>query len=384
MNHLTLSPTLVRWALDRSGLTAEGLRSKLKDIDAWVAGTRGPTLSQLQDFAHRTHTPLGYFFLSEPPVEALPIPDFRTLSDTRPRRPSPELLETVAAMQERQAWMREQLVEDGADELSFVGEARPDAPAETLAATMRAKLGLANGWATEVKTIDDALRHLRRKAEEIGVLVVANGILGNNTHRPLLVDEFRGFALADRHAPLVFVNNKDGKGAQMFTLAHELAHLWLGRDGISNPDASVTEAGDEIERYCNRVAAEFLVPAADLQAMWPSLADEDDPVGLAAKRFKVSPMVVARRARELRLLTHTEFINFITDYRARIAALPPKAASGGGDFWATQALRVGDRFGAAVVRAAKEGRLLYRDAYRLTGIHGETFNAYAAKLGYRI
>lgn len=382
MDRLAISPTLLRWALERAGLTVEAAREKFPKLEEWLSGEagQGPTMSQLEKFAHRTHTPLGFLFLQAPPEERLPIPDFRTITDNRPRRPSPELMETVAAMQERQAWVKDELVTDGVAPLDFVGSVESGVTFEAIAASMRRKLGLEDGWAAEVKTIEDALRHLRKQAEAAGIFVMANGVVGNNTHRPLRVEEFRGFALTDRHAPLIFINNADTKGAQMFTFAHELAHLWLGREGLSNPDAAVEDT-DTNERFCNRIAAEFLVPAAKLTALWPTVAETDEPVELLARRFKVSPMVVARTAKELGLLSQTEFVSFIRSYRDKIAALPERAG-GGGDFWLTQGVRVGDRFGRAVVRAAKEGRILYRDAYRLVGIHGKTFDTYATKLGY--
>lgn len=384
MNQLSISPTILQWALERSGLTAESLGEKGSNIGKWLAGESRPTLGQLEKFAHRTHTPLGYFFLTEPPEEKLPIPDFRTVAGGRPQRPSPELLETVATMQERQAWMHEQLAEDGAEPLSFVASASPGMNAGTIASTMRKALGLESGWAAGLKDPAEAIRHVRLRTEKLGVLVMANGVIGNNTSRSLKVEEFRGFALCDDLAPLVFINGKDAKSAQLFTLVHELAHLWLGRDGISNPAESDTEDADEIETLCNRTAAEFLVPAEEFVARWSALRDHDDPAGALARRFKVSVPVIARRAMELGLLSRNEFFNLIADHRRKMATLPPKESDGGGSFWLNQGPRIGERFGSAVVRAAKEGRLLYRDAYRLTDLHGKTFNNYARSLGFRI
>lgn len=384
MNRISIAPSILQWALDRSGLPVDTLREKDSHLDKWLSGSEWPTLSQLEKFAHKTHTPLGYFFLPQPPEEKLPIPDFRTVAGDRPARPSPELLETVATMQERQAWMHDQLIEDGSDPLTFVASATPGMRVVEIASAMRTALGLETGWATSIKGAGDAIRHVRLKAEAIGVMVMANGVVGNNTHRALNVKEFRGFALSDAYAPLVFINGKDAKSAQLFTLVHELAHIWFGRDGLSNPNEANAESDDEIETLCNRIAAEVLVPTAEVLGLWESIHGHDDPVGVIASRFKVSVPVAARRALELRLLSRSEFFSVLEAHRQKMAQVPLKAADGGGSFWSNQGVRIGDRFGAAIVRAAKEGRLLYRDAYRLTDLHGETFNQYARQLGFRI
>ena len=223
---------------------------------------------------------------------------------------------------------------------------------------------------------------LRRAAEAAGILVVINGVVGNNTHQPLNPQEFRGFVLCDAYAPLVFINGADAKSAQMFTLAHELAHLWLGKDGLFNLLDLETSA-DEVEKFCNRVAAEVLIPTAELSDCWPVESRKPEPFQALAKRFKVSPLVAARRALDAGLITRADFFQFIKAYqedeRRRAAKRSP-----GGDFYKTQETRIGRRFGIAVVRAAREGRLLYRDAYRLTGLAGKTFDQYAEGLGFKM
>jgi len=262
--------------------------------------------------------------------------------------------------------------------LGFVGEASPDDPVPGFAARMRDALGIGDAWAVRHATWTAALAALIDLVEQAGILVVSNGIVGNNTHRTLDPEEFRGFVLTDDYAPLVFINTVDGKAAQMFTLAHELAHVWLAQSAAFDL-CDMQPAGVPIEQTCNRVAAEFLVPEAEMLAAWPAARGELRPIDELARRFKVSALVVARRALDLRLIDREGFFEFYADYRddaRRQAAAKPS----GGNFWATQENRIGRRFGEAVVRATQEGRLLYRDAFVLTDLHGDTFARYAARL----
>jgi Zn-dependent peptidase ImmA (M78 family) len=325
---------------------------------------------------------MGFLFLQNPPADALPIRDLRTLGDKPVQRPSPDLLETVQTMQSRQAWMREFLISEGESPLTFVGSAKVGVPAKEVAMDMRRKLGLSGDWARFVNTWTDALSYLREKIEAAGIIIVFNGVVGNSTRRTLKTSEFRGFALCDTYAPLIFINGTDGKAAQMFTVAHELAHIWVGQEGVSNL-TKLYPTENDVEIYCNSVAAEFLVPASELVAAWADVRDNDHPYGDLARRFKVSPIVAARCAADAKLISRDEFFNFYEHYTAQ-ERRSAEARASGGDFWNTQNVRVGYRFGSAVVRAAKEGKLLFRDAYRLTGLHGATFDKYAMNLGYRL
>jgi Zn-dependent peptidase ImmA (M78 family) len=215
--------------------------------------------------------------------------------------------------------------------------------------------------------------------EDAGIVVIVNGVVGNNNHRKLDPDEFRGFVLVDEFAPLVFINGADGKASQMFTLAHELAHVFFGSSAAFDL-REMSPAKDPVELECNRVAAEFLVPQQEVRRIWPSITDDPDRLQSMAKHFKVSALVAARRVLDLRLITKDEFTAFYHEYqndeRRKAARRSP-----GGDFYETQDLRVGRRFAGAVVRATREGNLLYSEAYRLTGLYGKTFDGYAAHLG---
>ncbi len=334
-------------------------------------------MRQLEELSKATSTPLGYFFLPNPPEERLSIPYLRTVEGPGPEKPSPDLLETVQTMERRQAWMREYLVELGTEPLSFIRSADISAKPEELACEMRKTLGLSEDWAADQSRWKDALRYLIERMEDAGILVVVNGIVGNNTHRGLDPLEFRGFVLVDEYAPLVFVNGADGKAAQMFTLAHELAHLWFGSSAAFDL-RDLQPAGDETEQACNRLAAEFLVPAKKMLEFWPSIKQDSERFQSIARHFKVSELVAARRAIDLDLITKAEFLDFYRRYQDKERSVTK--GKDGGDFYATQNLRIGRRFAEAVVRAARESKLLYREAYQLTGLYGDTFEKYAQRI----
>jgi Zn-dependent peptidase ImmA (M78 family)/transcriptional regulator with XRE-family HTH domain len=383
--NVTLEPRILRWARERAGLDESALAKKLgvkkvERVTEWEMTGELPYV-KAELLAQKTYTPFGYLFLKEPPEDKLPIPDFRTLRDAPMRRPSPDLLETVYQMQRRQAWMREFLLEEGEPPLTFVGSVTIQDNPTTAALAMRTALGCAHGWAAQERTWTEALMHLRQKIEEIGVLAVINGVVGNNNRRKLSPDEFRGFALSDSHAALIFINGSDFKAAQMFTLAHELAHLWIGKDGVSNFEALQPRSSD-VEEWCNAAAAEFLVPESEMRAVWPQAQRAGEPYQFLAGRFKVSSLVAARRALALGLVGRQQFFAFYAAYQED-ERRKQRSTKPGGDFWATQNVRVGQRFGAAVVRSAREGRLLYREAYSLTGLSGGTFDRFAEKLGFQ-
>lgn len=378
MSRVAVSRDVLHWAMDRSSLTEADLEPRFPKIREWLTGESLPTLEDLERLAKRTLTPLGFFFLDEPPEERLPIPHFRTVEDTHPARPSPELLQTVWTMQRRQDWLREYLRDNGEKPLPFVGSSAVHDPPVIVADRMRSALALGTEWAAEQPTWEDALKALRGAMEGAGIVVVVNGILGNNTHRKLDVNEFRGFVLVDDYAPLAFVNGADAKAAQMFTLAHELAHIFLGSSAAFDL-RGMQPADDLTEQACNRIAAEFLVPEERLRSVWEAARREDDPFQALARRFKVSEIVAARRALDLRLLTREAFLDFYGRYRDESERRAARR-SRGGDYYNNQYQRVGRRFASAVLQAVKNDDLSYREAFRLTDLYGRKFDEFASRI----
>jgi len=385
MERINIQRELFLWALERCGKTEDALKGKFPKIADWLRGEPYPTLKQLEKFAAATYTPLGYFFLKEPPEDKLPIPDFRTVKG-QPQRPSPNLLDTIYTMQSRREWMREFLLEEGQTPLSFIKSATLNTNPAKVAMAMRNILSLSGGWAKRVRTWTEALRLLRKAIEDAGVMIVINGVVGNNTRRLLDMDEFRGFALVDEYAPLVFINGRDYISAQMFTLIHELSHLWVGYEGVSIFD-KLQPVKTDVEEFCNQVAAEFLVPSDEFnKALGENQRENDyELFQIIARKFKVSPIVAARRALDMKYISKERFFEFYNNYVKGIdrdKKIQKKLKKTGGHFWNTQIVRVGELFGSAVVQATLEGRLLYRDAYRLTGLKGKTFDNYVTQLGF--
>jgi Zn-dependent peptidase ImmA (M78 family) len=379
-------PEVLQWARERASLDISFLARKLNvtagKVVQWET-TGELSLSMAKKLASATRTPLGYLFLAEPLSDKLPIPDFRTVKDAPFTQPSPDLLETIHCMQLRQDWMRDFLTEEGAEKLGFVASATITSDPVDIAHKMRSTLDVTAEWAKSQRTWEDALRHLREKIELSGVLIFLNGVVGNNTRRKLDPQEFRGFALCDEYAPLIFINGTDSKSAKMFTMVHELAHIWLGKNGVSNTATRDFPTIAE-EKFCNAVAAEFLVPQQHLKTLWSQIKNFSEPYLQIAKHFKVSPIVAARRCQDLRLIDKQTFFSFYDAYMAREHKEEMQNKGGGGDFWNTQNVRIGVRFGTAIVIAAKEGKLPFRDAYRLTGLSGSSFETYSKSIGMPI
>ena len=376
---ITLQPEVLKWARERAGFERPELARKLRvspeRVSEWERNGK-ISVAQADRLAQRTHTALGFLYLTEPPAERLPIPDFRTRDDAPP--PSSDLLETIYLMQRRQAWMRDELIEGGAEPLGFIGAYGTDVHPRQVGAAMRDALQLTENWAEQLDAWSDALRHLRHLVDAAGVLVSFNGVVGNNAYRKLDPDEFQGFALVDEYAALIFVNSADFMAAQMFTLAHELAHLFIAQSGISNLEY-LQPPSDETEQFCNKAAAEFLIPEEELRAFWPSARRTNDPYQTIARKFKVSSLVAARRALDLDLIDRDAFLLFYNRIVDRWRRDQQRQGSGG-HFWNSQKWRIGPRFASAIIRAVGEGRLPYREAYNLTGLKGEAFENMPKKM----
>jgi len=364
MNRVPVKPEMLRWARERAGRSLMSLRDQIPNLELWESGEASPTLKQLEGFAKATHTPVGYLFLQEPPVERVPIPDFRTVGNEHLDRPSPDLLETIYICQQRQNWYRDFARTVGEEPLPFVGSVGIASDVETTAASIRRALGFNLEERRQIPTWAEALRRFIQQADALGVLVMVSGVVGSNNRRKLDPQEFRGFALADDLAPLVFINGADTKAAQMFTLAHELVHIWLGQSALSDV-GPISAPSQRVEVWCNRVAAELLVPLAVLRDEYQRSTELRVELNRLARRFKVSTLVILRRIHDAGGLTTEQLWQA---YREELERLMAIQRGGGGDFYLTLGARVSKRFARALVVSTLEGQTSFTEAFRMLGL----------------
>lgn len=361
---------MLSWAITRAGYDLNNYAMENPKVQNWLEGTKQPTVKQLEDFSKKVHLPFGYLFLPEPPKEELPIPYFRS-QGAEEGKVSINVYDTIQLIIQRQSWLREYLENSGFDNLSIIGSYKDSTDHIEIANNIRQYLGLAENWASAHNTWKDALNFLTEVIEDKRIITIFNGVVDNNPHRPISVDECRGFVLVDDFAPFMFINNADSKSAQMFTIGHELAHLWTGVSAGFD-FRKLQPADDPNEKLCDKVAAEFLVPENSFNRIW------DGDFKNTAKNFKVSEIVIARRALDLNKITKEAFFRFYDEYINR--EFIKKGESSGGDFYATARKRISVTFAAHIENAVKSGQLLYRDAYKLTSLKGDTFEKFFTQL----
>jgi Zn-dependent peptidase ImmA (M78 family) len=364
-NELNINPNMLTWAVDRAGHDVDEFVFVFPKLQDWLEEKKKPTFNQLQQFAKKVHVPFGYLFLQSPPVEHLPIPFFRTKNKNK--KVSVNTFDTILILKNRQEWLREYLKENEFDKKGFVGKYHNSFDYNGIVKDIRKTLNLSENWASYFPNWEQTLEHLTDKVEEAGIIMVFNSVVENNTHRKIPVKECRGFVLSDDYAPFMFINAADAKAAQMFTIVHELAHIWTG-NSAGFDFRQMQPANDPVEELCDKVAAEFLVPENHFLNLW----DKNKSFKQLAKVFKVSPIVIARRALDLDKISKGQFFSFYNGYMQELKE-KKEIQSDGGDFYRTTKKRVSLRYAAHINQAVKSGQLLYRDAYKLTGLKGDTY-----------
>ena len=290
------NPKIITWARERAGFDIDQLAAKVNispdQLGQIEQGQKVPSKGQLDRIAAKTYVPVDFLFFDEPPYEALPMTDFRTRSNTRPKKISANLWDSIHDAQRKRGWYRDYLIRNEAPRLPFIGMHKKNDRVEDIAKSMRKYLSIDEK--PNIKNKEQHLTYMAERVEQARILIIRNGGVCHNKHRTLDPQEFRGFALCDEYAPVIFINNNDHQAAQIFTLAHELAHLFLGKGGLYDP-MEISDLGDEI--LCNRIAAELLVPRTDFMRSWKQSPQHDRiKIEELTKVHKVSRAVIARCA----------------------------------------------------------------------------------------
>ena len=313
-------------------VVAKRTGTTLAKAEEWEEGASRPSFRQASRWADVTHVPFAYLFLSKPPEGAPSIPDLRTIAGSASQAESADFIDALTSVEFKMDWYRDYRVSRGAEKLPFVGRflTRSQPTPDVVAKDMRQVLRLSADDRRTARNWDEYLRLLVTRAEEAGIWVMRSGVVGNNTHRPLSVDVFRGFAISDPVVPLVFINVRDARAAQIFTLAHELAHLWIGETGISDPFAEnlAPAASGGVEALCNATAAELLVPRDEFEREWRPRDELVENASRLSTHFRVSRIVIAIRAKVLKLVTATDFQDFLASERAKWAREREDTAGG--------------------------------------------------------
>jgi len=368
-----ITGSVLEWARKRSGLSRDSIGDTIhatpRQVADWEGGSAHPPFQKAQQLAKVLRIPFGFLFLPEPPTEDLPLPDFRTLD--RNYRPTPDFLALLNDVLVKQDWFRDYITEAGDLPPKFVGKFTIENKITDVAANIRDVIGISQSLRTTVRSWSEYLSALSRNAEDAGILVMRSSVVGNSTKRKISADEVQGFAISDSRAPLVFVNSDDYKASQIFTLVHELAHIWIGQSAISNPDE--TQIGnDNVEAFCNKVAAQTLVPEEEFLRVWDG-NDADVAIGKIAKWFWVSTLVVLRRARELERISSARFQKLKAREREKVV----QVSAGGGDYYRNVVARMGGRLTYAVLGEVQQQRILLREASSLLDMKVPTLLKFA-------
>ena len=369
---INVDPKMLTWAVVRAGFDLAEFTKKDPNFKKWINEGKNPTVKQLEKFSKKVHIPFGYLFLYKPPVENIPIPFFRT-NGNQTEKISLNVYDTILLIQQRQNWLRDYLKDNGFKKLPFVGRFNLSNGVTAIVNDIRQTLGLTENWASKLGNWKEAQKHLVQTIENNGIIVNFNGVVENNSSRKIPVDECRGFVLVDDIAPFMFINNTDSKSAQMFTIVHELAHIWTGHSAGFD-FRKLQPSDDPIEILCDRVAAEFLVPENALNEKY----NLNPNIVSASSYFKVSEIVIARRFLDTGKLTQTEFLKFYEEYINR-EFIKKESKASGGNFYATTKKRLSVTFATHINNAVKTGNLLYRDACKLTSLKGDTFQTFFSK-----
>jgi Zn-dependent peptidase ImmA (M78 family) len=391
---LPINNHILLWAREQTKFSIDDVvaRAKIKDLKNkgisakerlmfWESGKENPTIGELELIAKAYRRPLLTFFLPNPPMIETRLQDFRTIGDKVIEKPSPEFDAFRRQVEVLQKGLQTLVQNDGGKPLDFIGSVKMDYLPEKLADNMHKILGYSADDQQKIKDSDELFNMLRDKAGKAGIFVLRKADLGS-WHSKITPQEFRGLAICDNFAPLIVVNPNDAKAALPFTLIHELVHLWLGESGISSFDLLQTQKQNYQKReiYCNRTAAEFLVPSDSFLEEWRKIKNYNLDLAILSltNTFKVSRVVIARRLLEFEKIDEDTYWNQFNQWRDEWITLreEQKHEEGGPGYFISTKSKLGTKLLETVIKAAYDGKISYGEASKMLGIKIDHFNQF--------
>jgi len=350
---LSINPATLSHYFVESNVPLDHLQEKISDFDKFLTGDKSPTYNQLEKIASLINVPAGLLALQSQVTINTQRLSFRTHNSATVDRMSAELRDTIIEMQEKQTFLQEQI-----DETTSLADAQLSRSQDymTIAEAIRSKLQSEVNHLPQSR--NNPIRYFREKASDIGVFVFFNGKIRDNTHRPLDPEEFRGFSLKSSKAPIIFVNQKDSPNAQLFTLIHELVHLFIDDEGISGASEQRDYEHSRKEALINRITAEILVPKI-LFERETSLDVEE-----LSKKYSVSRYVITRRLLDLEKISPSVYDQIISSLTSNA---PLRKRPTGGNYNTNIKFRIDNTFFRFVHSAIMQDQVAYTEAFRLIG-----------------
>lgn len=343
-----------------SNTPIDAIRGKVKKIDEILVGETNPTFKQLSDIAKIINIPTGLLLLNK----KININDnninFRTINSHTLSEMSPELRDTIAEMQTKQDFLKSEVETD----LDFVGlfSIRNKESEVKESEVLEQLISLLGDNCTS-----DRLSKYRKRLNSLGVFVFINGKVKDNTHRNLNLNEFRGFVLTDKKAPIIFINQKDTKTGQLFTLIHEFVHLLLGENELS--ESNHFNSTDRIEVFVNKIAGAFLVPKSSIESIFDSSVDLAEQLEKISRKFEVSKFVITRRLLDLKYINQNEYDSIIQMLNVEFENNQKyKKKPGGGNYLKNLNYRMDKSFFKYLNNARIENRISYSEAINIAGV----------------
>lgn len=302
-----ITAKVFKWARESAKMTEENAASKvavsIEKFKEWENGDDYPTIRQAQKLAKAYRRPFALFFLPDVPIDFQPLQDFRKAGS---KELSTSSIFIIREIQQKQAWISDVNEENNENKVPFIGRYSIKNNPRIVANDILNELNINP---LNYKSNNPILEWID-KAESHGTFISRTSFI--HSRLKLDSDEIQGFAIADNYAPFVFINSDDWNPPQLFTLVHELAHLWISETGISNNiEPSIKNPNDfnPIELFCNEVAANALMPIEFIENLDKKAFDNAKEVFKNAKVIGVSSFALLVRALNLKIISLSVYKN---------------------------------------------------------------------------